>query len=115
MIHLPLDMLREIASYTTVCELAQLRLVSRDFNMVDIQRQKRFEWCMASLRGMNRSYSQGSCVDCMCDHMKAVCITIGDEEFEEPRTQTLSNYCSQHARQYYGVEVNDLIDFVYTS
>lgn len=111
---LPLDILRVIASYTDIHELGHLRVVSKDFEMIDLCRHKRFEWCLATLRGHQRTFAtQRSCVDHLCDKMKAVCITIDDNEMDEPRVQTLSNYCSHHAREYYDLDINDFIDFMY--
>ena len=110
---LPLDMIRVIASFTTIRELGNMMAVLRDFQCPIIKRQKRFDWCKQMLTQADRSIGQGNCVDCMCHKLKAVCITIEDEHFHEPRVQPLSNYCSQHARQYLGVDLNDLINFVY--
>ena len=110
---LPIDVLRVVASFSTMEEFANMRVASREFNMHDIQRQKRFKWCKQNIENKGRILKQGNCLDCMCQRLKAVCITIGDEDFEEPRVQPLSNYCSQHARQYLGVDLNDLIYFVY--
>lgn len=110
---LPIDVLRVVASFSTMEELANMRVASRDFNMHDIQRQKRFKWCRQNIEDKGRILKQGSCVDCMCQKLKAVCITIEGEDFEEPRVQILSNYCSQHAREYLDMEINDLINFIY--
>lgn len=110
---LPLDILRVIASYTDLCDLGRLRIASKDFDMLDLQRRKRFEWCLATLRGHQRTFAtQRTCVDHLCDKMKAVCITIDDNEMHTT-VRTLSNYCSRHAREYYDLDINDFIDFMY--
>ena len=110
---LPMDVLREVASFLTMKELAHTRVASRDFDMHDIRRQKRFKWCKRNIAEKGRILNQGSCADCMCQQLKAVCITLVDEHFEEPRVKILSNYCSQHAREYLDMELDDLINFVY--
>lgn len=106
---LPLDILRVIASYTDIHELGHLRVVSKDFEILDLCRHRRFEWCLAALHGHRRSFAtQRSCVDHLCNKMKAACITIDDDE---PRVQTLSNYCTRHACEYYDLDIHDFIDF----
>ncbi len=107
---LPLDMIRVIASYATMQELALLRIASRDFDQADIQRQKRFAWCKANIRDSFVNITSGKCVDCMCQKLKAVCITIGNGDSEDPSVQILSNYCSQHAQQYLNMGLDDLVE-----
>ena len=112
---LPIDIIRVVATFLTLQELGAARAAAKDFELPKLKRQKRFVFCRRTIEQMTRAFKQGVCVSNECTQSKAVCITIEDESFETPRVKTLSNYCSQHTRQYMDMGINDLIQFAYVN
>jgi hypothetical protein len=100
--HLPLELYREINQYLTLQEHQRARTAYTFFTDIKLARKLRFDYCKKNVTP--RTITNGKCICTQCTHQKAMCI-----ELEPLRSKILCNYCSQHARLFLDININDLL------
>jgi len=101
---LPRDIIRHIAQYLDIHQLAKAEQATKDFRLPHTKRKKRFTYCLNQMNP--RKIKNGKCADDKCNKRKLSCIRLNPNPIE---TQYLSMYCSKHLELYIGININDLI------
>ena len=101
---LPEEMIRHIAQYLDIHQLAKAEQATKDFLVPHIKRQKRLQYCRQQINP--RNIKNGKCADAKCSSHKLSCIKLEPKPAE---TQYLSMYCSKHLKIYRDININDLI------
>lgn len=100
---LPKDMYHIITSFLSLPELIHAMNSHKDFNILQIKRKTRFEWCKRKI-DIQRRIMDGKCAHDNCTHQKTVCYHM-----EPLVTQVLSPYCSRHTLQLLQFNAVDLL------
>jgi len=100
---LPNEIIRHIAQYINIHQLAKAEQATKDFLLPHIKRKKRFQYCRQQIK--QRNITNGKCADVNCSRQKLSCIKLEPKPAE---TQYLSVYCSKHLKKYMDIHINEL-------
>lgn len=106
---LPIELVRIVASFLSLQDFGTARQTWTEFNLPQVQRQKRFLWCVANISQPKR-LSNGPCLHHLCERFKAVCISWPENDHIVPHCKVLSNYCSLHHGHHANNTLEELLD-----